>query len=105
MGSLPANAALQTAGVPAGVCQNAQDKYEHDPQLQHLKWTVELPHSAVGTWPVKGVPFRLSRTPPFVGGIVGRSGPMYGEDTDGILRRLLNLSVDEVRGLREAGVV
>src|SRR5262249_20348058 len=34
--------ALQIARVPAGVCQTAEDRYEHDPQLRHLEWLVEL---------------------------------------------------------------
>ncbi|MBV8085891.1 MAG: CoA transferase, partial [Chloroflexi bacterium] len=33
---------LQAAGVPAGVCQTAEDRCEHDPQLAHLRWLTEL---------------------------------------------------------------
>ena len=28
---------LQRAGVPAGVCQNAEDRCDTDPQLRHLE--------------------------------------------------------------------
>src|SRR5690606_38272990 len=35
--------ALQAAGVAAGVCQTAEDRFESDPQLKHLGWMVELP--------------------------------------------------------------
>jgi crotonobetainyl-CoA:carnitine CoA-transferase CaiB-like acyl-CoA transferase len=33
---------LQNAGVPAGVCQNAEDRVDADPQLRHLKWLTEV---------------------------------------------------------------
>ena len=33
---------LQASGVPAGVCQTAEDRYERDPQLAHLDWLVEF---------------------------------------------------------------
>jgi crotonobetainyl-CoA:carnitine CoA-transferase CaiB-like acyl-CoA transferase len=46
-------ARLQEAGVPAGVCQTAQDRYESDPQLEHLEWLVELDQTEIGRWPVK----------------------------------------------------
>ncbi len=49
-------ARLQAAGVPAGLCQTAEDRYERDPQLRHLDWLVELPQTELGTWPVKGFP-------------------------------------------------
>jgi crotonobetainyl-CoA:carnitine CoA-transferase CaiB-like acyl-CoA transferase len=32
---------LQSRGVPAGVCQTAQDRFEDDPQLAHLGWVVD----------------------------------------------------------------
>ena len=47
---------LQEAGVPAGVCQTAADRYERDPQLRHLAWMTELAGSKIGTWPVPEVP-------------------------------------------------
>lgn len=79
---------LQRAGVPAGVCQTAQDRYETDPQLAHLGWLVELNHSEIGRWPVKELPTRYSVTPPYIGGFVDRHGPCYGEDTRDVLKEL-----------------
>ena len=55
--------AFQRAGVPAGVCQTAEDRYERDPQLKHLEWLVELNQSEIGRWPVKEVPVKFSETP------------------------------------------
>ena len=96
---------LQQRGVPAGVCQDAEDRYEHDPQLAHLGWTVELPQSEIGTWPVKEHPVRMAATPAYMGGRLNRSGPNYGEDTDAVLAEILGFDDDRIRSLRTAGVV
>jgi crotonobetainyl-CoA:carnitine CoA-transferase CaiB-like acyl-CoA transferase len=96
--------ALQRAGVPAGVCQTAEDRYERDPQLKHLEWLVELNQSEIGTWPVKEVPVKFSETPPYIGGILNRHGPTYGEDNDHVLRTILGLSEDQTAQLVKDGV-
>jgi crotonobetainyl-CoA:carnitine CoA-transferase CaiB-like acyl-CoA transferase len=96
--------ALQQAGVPAGVCQTAQDRYERDPQLKHLEWLVELHQSEIGKWPVKEVPVKFSETPPYIGGVLDRHGPSYGEDNDYVLRTLLGLSQDQIAQLAGDGV-
>jgi crotonobetainyl-CoA:carnitine CoA-transferase CaiB-like acyl-CoA transferase len=97
--------ALQSAGVPAGVCQTAEDRCDNDPQLRHDGWLVELPQSEIGTWPVREVPFRLSETPPFIGGPIGRSGPNYGEDTRWLLRERLGCDDAEIDQLYAEGVM
>jgi crotonobetainyl-CoA:carnitine CoA-transferase CaiB-like acyl-CoA transferase len=96
---------LQAAGVPAGLCQTAEDRYERDPQLRHLEWLVELPQSELGTWPVKGFPARLDGSPAYAGGLLGRSGPSYGEDTERVLSSVLGMTAEQVAGLRAARVV
>ncbi len=96
--------ALQRAGVPAGVCQTAADRYEHDPQLKHLEWLVELNQSEIGRWPVKEVPVKFSETPPYIGGFLDRHGPSYGEDNDYVLRAILGLSQDQIAQLTTEGV-
>jgi crotonobetainyl-CoA:carnitine CoA-transferase CaiB-like acyl-CoA transferase len=96
--------ALQAAGVPAGVCQNAEDRVDRDPQLAHLEWTVELPQTEFGQWPVKELPVKMSATPPFIGGTLERHGPSYGEDNDYVLRDILGMSDDEIAELKAAGV-
>jgi crotonobetainyl-CoA:carnitine CoA-transferase CaiB-like acyl-CoA transferase len=98
-------ATLQAAGVPAGVCQTAQDRCDHDPQLAHLGWQVELRQSEIGTWPVKEIPVHLSETPPYIGGPLDRHGPSYGEDTDSVLRDIVGLTPERIASLRRAGVV
>ncbi|MFD7880139.1 CaiB/BaiF CoA transferase family protein [Streptomyces sp. NPDC059766] len=97
--------ALQGAGVPAGVCQMAEDRYENDPQLAHAEWTVELPNSELGTWPIRELPVRMSATPSYIGGFRDRAAPNYGEDTDTVFADLLGLDQDGLARLREEGVI
>ena len=96
---------LQQAGVPAGVCQSAEDRYEVDPQLRHLEWLVELTQPEIGTWPVKEHPVRFSETPAYMGGFLDRMGPSYGEDTDAVLGELLGLDAEEIAELRASKAI
>ena len=98
-------AALQAAGVPAGVCQTAEDRCETDPQLRHGNWLVELDQPTIGRWPAKEVPVTFSETPPCVGGFYHRMGPDYGQDTRDVLRDLLGMDEARIAELAEAGVV
>ena len=43
---------LQAAGVPAGVCQTAEDRCDRDPQLRALEWLTEVDGTKIGPWPV-----------------------------------------------------
>jgi crotonobetainyl-CoA:carnitine CoA-transferase CaiB-like acyl-CoA transferase len=95
--------ALQRAGVPAGVCQTAEDRYEHDPQLRHLGWMTELEQSEIGRWPVKEVPVKFSETPPYIGGFLDRHGPSYGEDNEYVLRTILGLDEEQIERLAQEG--
>jgi crotonobetainyl-CoA:carnitine CoA-transferase CaiB-like acyl-CoA transferase len=97
--------ALQMGGVAAGICQTAEDRCEHDPQLRHLQWQVDLSQRDLGVWPVKVVPGKLSRTPSHIGGARGRSGPSYGQDNDYVFRELLGLSAAELEALVADGVI
>ena len=96
---------LQAAGVAAGVCQDAQDRYERDPQLRHIRWLTEVEHSEMGVWPVREVPVKWSETPPFMGGQIDRGAPCYGEDNHYVLGELLGMSSAEISRLADAGVI
>ncbi len=96
---------LQAAGVPAGVCQTAEDRVDTDPQLRHLGWMVELDQAEIGTWPVREVPVTFSETPPYVGGFLDRHGPNYGEDTEYVLRSILGRTDAEIAALVAEGAV
>jgi crotonobetainyl-CoA:carnitine CoA-transferase CaiB-like acyl-CoA transferase len=101
----PLMSALQAAGVPAGVCQTAQDRCDTDPQLAHLNWLVELEQAEIGRWPAKQAPVSFSETPPCVGGYYHRHGPSYGQDNEAVLRELLGLSEGEIAELAAQGVL
>ena len=96
---------LQDAGVAAGVCQTAEDRCEHDPQLTALKWLTEITGTKIGKWPVPEVPVKLSATPTYVGGPIDRGAPCYGEDNVYILREMLGFSDDEIAKLAADDVI
>jgi crotonobetainyl-CoA:carnitine CoA-transferase CaiB-like acyl-CoA transferase len=96
---------LQRAGVAAGVCQNAEDRCEADPQLHHLKWLTEVTGTKIGTWSVYELPMKFSRTPAYIGGPTDRGAPCYGEDNEWLLTNLLGMSRSEVETLAEEGVI
>ena len=89
----------------AGVCQNAEDRCDHDPQLRHLNWLTEVTGTKIGTWPVYELPMKLSRTPAYVGGPIDRGAPCYGEDNEWLLTTLLGMSRSDVEKLAEEGVI
>jgi crotonobetainyl-CoA:carnitine CoA-transferase CaiB-like acyl-CoA transferase len=100
-----AMAALQKAGIAAGVAQTMLDRYEHDPQLVHLQWLTEVPNASVGTWPLTEIPFRLSQTPPYIGGRINKGAPIYGEHNYEVYAEVLGLSEAEVDALAGEGVI
>jgi crotonobetainyl-CoA:carnitine CoA-transferase CaiB-like acyl-CoA transferase len=96
--------ALQSAGVPAGVCQTAEDRCDHDPQLSHLEWLTEVTGSKIGRWPVAEVPVKLSESPAFAGGRIDRGAPCYGEDNEYVYGELLGMTKREIADLAAEGV-
>lgn len=96
---------LQALGVPAGVCQTAEDRCDNDPQLQHFEWLTEVTGTKIGRWPVAEMPVKMSETPPYIGGYVDRGAPIYGEDNDYVFGELLGLSSADRASLVEDGVI
>jgi crotonobetainyl-CoA:carnitine CoA-transferase CaiB-like acyl-CoA transferase len=96
---------LQRAGVPAGVCQNAQDRVDHDPQLAALGWMAELRQSEIGVWPCREFPVDFSETPTHMGGIVDRHGPNYAEDNDYVYGEILGYSSAQISDLADNDVI
>jgi crotonobetainyl-CoA:carnitine CoA-transferase CaiB-like acyl-CoA transferase len=96
---------LQNAGVPAGVCQNSEDRCDNDPQLRHLKWLTEVTGTKIGTWPIYELPMKFSRTPAYIGGVIDRGAPGYGEDNEWLLTTMLGMSKSDVERLAEDGVM
>jgi len=97
--------ALQAAGVPAGVVQDAADRLERDPQLAARAHFSILGNADVDGLPLEGVPFRMSTTPPDTGGAIHRGPPLIGEDTDQVLSELLGLDEPEIRSLHDDGAL
>lgn len=96
---------LQQAGVPAGLCQTAEDRCDHDPQLAALAWMTEVIGTKIGKWPVIELPTKLSATPAYAGGPIDRGAPCYGEDNLSILTQWLGYSESEVHDLTREGVL
>ncbi|MBV9579389.1 MAG: CoA transferase, partial [Chloroflexi bacterium] len=96
---------LQAAGVPAGVCQNSEDRYEHDPQLAALDWLVEVTGTEIGRWPVYEVPVKMSESPFYSPGRIDRGAPGYGEDNAYVYGELLGMSASEIAALADEGVI
>ena len=96
---------LQASGVPAGVCQDAYDRCDADPQLRHLHWLTEVTGTKIGRWPVAEVPVKLSETPAHIGGVLDRGAPCYGEDNEWVLGELLGYGSSDIAELEEDGVI
>lgn len=90
---------LNAAGVPTGPILSIDQVFANE-QVRHLGIATPLSHPQLGTIEVLGLPTTLSRTP----GAVRTPAPEKGEHTEAILREL-GMSGEEIRQLREAGVV
>lgn len=96
-------ARLQEAGIAAGVVANGED-LDRDPQLRARGYWAQLPAQENGKTEeviLDGPPFKLSKTP----GYVAAPGPLLGEHTDSVLRRLLNYSDQQIAQLKAERVI
>jgi crotonobetainyl-CoA:carnitine CoA-transferase CaiB-like acyl-CoA transferase len=96
---------LQQAGVPAGVCQTAGDRCDHDPQLAALDWLTEVTGTKIGRWPIAEVPVKMSESPGYIGGRLDRGAPCYGEDNHYVYGELLGMSEREIEELAAEGII
>ena len=71
-----------------------------DPQYKALGSVVTLPDEDLGSIRMQNLLFRMSETP----GEVRHAGRRLGQDTDSVLRELLDLSDGELAELRRTGV-
>lgn len=93
-------ALMERADVPCAKVATIEDVLEN-PQLRHRGQIVEVEHPAGGKVAVQGPPIRLSETPASV-----RSGvPAVGQHTDDVLRDWLGGEEQDIRRLREGGVI
>ena len=70
-----------------------------------LDWLTEVDGTKIGRWPVAEAPFKLSRTPAHVGGLINRGAACYAEDNEYVLGELLGHSTSDIRGLEADGVI
>lgn len=91
---------LQAAGIAAAKVQRGSDMV-NDPQLRELGGIVEVDHAVVGKQFYPGIPFKLSNAPP----LKSTPGVLYGEHTEEICREMLGMSDDEIKKLKEEGVL
>jgi crotonobetainyl-CoA:carnitine CoA-transferase CaiB-like acyl-CoA transferase len=96
---------LQRAGVPAGVCQTAEDRCDRDPQLAALSWLTEVTGTKIGRWPIAEVPVKMSESPAYIGGRLDRGAPCYGEDNEYVYGELLGMSPQAIKDLAGEGVI
>jgi crotonobetainyl-CoA:carnitine CoA-transferase CaiB-like acyl-CoA transferase len=92
---------LQHAGIAAGTVANAEDLCRRDPQLQARGYWAQVSTPEGETTALDGVPIKLSATP----GGVRSPGPLLGEHTDAVLRRVLGMRPTTIAELRSAKVV
>jgi formyl-CoA transferase len=90
---------LGEAGVPSGACQDTGEVLA-DPHLRTREMVVDVDYPARGTYQTVGCPIKLSASP----AVVTRP-PLLGEHTDEVLAALCGMGAEEVKRLRESGVV
>ena len=92
---------LQAAGVRAGVCQRASDRYERDPQLRSRDWWHVLDHAEIGPSEYDGVLPKLSESP----GSLERAAPVLGQHTHEVLREVAGMTDEEIAEHEAMGVL
>jgi crotonobetainyl-CoA:carnitine CoA-transferase CaiB-like acyl-CoA transferase len=93
-------ALLQQAGIAAGIVASGED-LDRDPQLRARGYWAEVQTPEGTTAMLDGTPIKLLATP----GYVAAPGPLLGEHTDSVLRRLLGYSDDTIAQLKAERVV
>jgi len=91
---------LQQAEIMAGVVANGEDLDRH-PQLRTRGYWAQVQTLEGGEVILDGPPVKLSATP----GYVAAPGPLLGEHTDAVLRRLLKYSEADLAQLKAEQVI
>ena len=91
---------LEQAGIPCGPVHTV-DRVFADPQTTAREMLIEVAHPTIGPLKLAGSPLKMAslKHPP------RRPPPLLGEHTDEVLSSVLKLSAEEIRQLRDSGVV
>lgn len=91
---------LLDVGIPCGPI-NSIDQVYTDPQVLARAMLVEMPHPTAGSVKLAGSPLKFSRTPTQM----DTHPPLLGQHTIAVLGEVLDYSNEEIRELRENGVI
>jgi formyl-CoA transferase len=87
------------AGVPCGACQDTGEVLA-DPHLKAREMIVDVDYPPRGTYQTVGCPIKLSDSP-----VAVTRPPLLGEHTEALLESLCGVGPDDVKRLRQDGVV
>jgi formyl-CoA transferase len=90
---------LGEAGVPCGACQDTGEVLA-DPHLRAREMILDLDYPTRGSYRTVGCPVKLSASPARV-----TRPPLLGEHTGSLLHELCGVDAEELRRLRDDGVV
>jgi len=91
---------LEAASVPCGPI-NTIDQVFDDPQIKHRKMARTLQHPQAGKITVTANPIRMASFDT----TATKAPPRLGEDTESVLKDMLELPEERLNQLREAGVI
>ena len=91
---------LQKARVPCGEIKTPAEMVE-DPQVKAREMLVDVEYPGIGKVSLPGIFPRLSRSP----GLIRKRASKLGEDNEEIYGRLVGLSREELKILKEEGVI
>jgi formyl-CoA transferase len=90
---------LGEVGVPSGACQDTTEVLA-DPHLRAREMIVDIDFPTRGTYQTVGCPIKLSDSPATI-----TRPPLLGEHTDDLLASLCGVGPEELKQLRDTGVV
>jgi crotonobetainyl-CoA:carnitine CoA-transferase CaiB-like acyl-CoA transferase len=91
---------LEPLSIPCGPI-NRIDQVFADPQVVHRGLRVDVPHPVSGTLPLVANPIKFSRTPL----TFDAPPPLLGQHTEAVLRTLLGKTDEDIRALRQRGIL
>ncbi|MDM5358411.1 CaiB/BaiF CoA-transferase family protein [Peribacillus sp. ACCC06369] len=91
---------LDDAKVPAGAIYSIED-IVNDPHYQARQMIQEVNVEELGTLKMPGIVPKMSETP----GKIEWAGPKLGEHTDEVLSEKIHLSEEQIKSLKEKGII